>query len=718
MGFPEDHRPPQGPLLFNMTPSSISEETQKLISDREHLWNEIIGKITPDTATVENTLLPIVHFENHLLIRRRAIRFYLSTSPLKELRDASKEADRAFLKSDIDLWFRDDLFKLLDAIKTQQGGSISPPELDHYLTKFHWDFVVNGCALEGSSREEYRKEKQRVFDMERQFRANMDEGKAGIWLSLEELEGMPAEFVDKQKRGEGEHEGLLWVSLRVSVTDKVLKYAKREATRRKVLTADHNKLPQNVALHHDLVVTRDKLARMIGFSSHMAMKTADRMIQNPETVAKLMDQLRPNLVARGKEEIDRLLKLKEAEPATVGDVDKHSLFYWDTSYYDRIADERENSVDIKSATEYFEVWTTLKHLMAIYEHIFDIKFEEMTEERARSLLDGDVENLIWQEDVRAFLLWDMKSESFLGYMYFDLFPRSDKYSHAGHYGLQPGFTRPDGSRSYPSGAIVLNYDPPTATSPSLLTLNQTRSFFHEMGHGLHNLLSKTETALLHGVHVDKDFVETPSIMFEYFLWTARHIKGVSRHYTRASPAYEASWREANPGKDLPPEKLADDIVTALLNTKPSAKPLLALFQLHFVVYDMMVHNPASHAELEDASLAEWFNKSKNEITGLKGGEALGEGWEWSQRQSVLRLINGDNYGGAQYAYVMGRIWAIDIFESTFAKDTMSKEAGKRYRDGVLAVGGSQPARKTLTDYLGRESNLDAYYRWIGVKQDP
>ncbi len=199
---------------------------------------------------------------------------------------------------------------------------------------------------------------------------------------------------------------------------------------------------------------------------------------------------------------------------------------------------------------------------------------------------------------------------------------------------------------------MLNYPHPTPTKPSLLSLDQTRSFFHELGHGLHNLLSVTQTARFHGTAVDKDFVEAPSMMFEYFFWTARHIQGVSRHYTYQSAAYADSWKAANPGRELPTEQLSDETTAGLVGLKQSNKPLSLLRQLHFVIYDMAVHNPASRAELEGAKLAEIFNQTRTELLGLHGGEALGDGWDWGQGQSVLRLINGGSYAGCYYAYIM------------------------------------------------------------------
>ena len=214
----------------------------------------------------------------------------------------------------------------------------------------------------------------------------------------------------------------------------------------------------------------------------------------------------------------------------------------------------------------------------------------------------------------------------------------------------------DGSRSYPSSAIVTNYRHPSSTNPCLLAMSQVRSLFHEMGHSLHNLLSITRCSRFHGPRVEQDFVEVPSVMFEYFFWTARHIKEVSCHYAYLSIEYKESWLASGTKTEeygsLPPQQLPDDMVESLLNLRYSDSPLAMLKDLHYATYDMIMHTPQSTKELNETNFCEVFNKTRNEITGLEGGEALGEGWEWAHFESIFRHVNGGSYDVAYYAYMM------------------------------------------------------------------
>ena len=186
-----------------------------------------------------------------------------------------------------------------------------------------------------------------------------------------------------------------------------------------------------------------------------------------------------------------------------------------------------------------------------------------------------------------------------------------------------------------------------------MSLNDVRSLFHELGHAMHNLLSLTKFGRFHGSKVDRDFVETPSLTFEHFFWTAHHIKDVSCHYSYVSPQYKAAWEAKQSNSDMPqpPQQLPDEVVKGVLGLKLSNKPLGTARQLHFALYDMFVHNQDSSEELGSMNLCEVFNKMRNELTSLQGGEALGEGWDWCHGESCYRAIMS-NYDAGYYAYLM------------------------------------------------------------------
>jgi metallopeptidase MepB len=201
----------------------------------------------------------------------------------------------------------------------------------------------------------------------------------------------------------------------------------------------------------------------------------------------------------------------------------------------------------------------------------------------------------------------------------------------------------------------MNYNKPLDNHPTLLRLTEVRKLFHELGHLHHGLCTEAKYSAL--AHVDRDFIEAPSLMFEQFFWQGRHIRDVSFHYSHISPEFKQIWLAGLKGKDDGqgdedvPVQLSDADVLALATPNLRKFARRELWNLFFSMYDVLVHSPSSHEELEKLNLAEAFNKLATEVLFLHGGEALGEGWEWTQRQSVYRAIVS-GYAAGYYAYVL------------------------------------------------------------------
>lgn len=707
------HPPPQGPPLFDATPESLRNDARALAEHTQKVWNEIVNTVKPDSATFANVIEPIIRDENTKSISMRLLRFYASTSPSKALRDASNAVVTLFTDSEVELFARADMYALVDAVMAQDLPSNG--EARNYLEKLHRRFWQNGCGITDTAvKSHFESCQKRLKDLERECNKNLHEEKTGLWLTREELKGLPASFMSRLKEGEGEHEGHFWVATKVPQSNPVMKHATLEATRKKMFYTIQNRMPENVPLFRELVLLRDETARMLGYPNHAALKTSSKMVKNPETVTSLLFEIKGRLVPRGAEYARELLELKRNENAARGAA-SDQIFLWDQSYYAQMQAEKEKAHGAE-LSEYFELHTTLAKLLQMFEHMFATRFEIIMPEQQREL--GDNRPLIWHEDVLMFAVFDSEAECFMGYAYFDFYPREGKYTHVGHYSLQANFLQPDGTRFRASSVLVMNYNK-TANRPTLLSLEEVRKLFHEIGHLIHALCTETNYAA--SQYVDRDFIEAPSLMFEQFFWQARHIKDVSFHYSHISPHYKEIWEASLPEEERqsahamqPEAQLQDDVVAAMAKSSSGWKIVREqLKDVFFSMFDMTIHTPNSHEELDAMNLAEVFNKLKTEIYSLPGGEAIGDGWEWGHGETVFRnVIN--NYDAGYYGYVLGRLFALDIFKAGFEKDTLSMENGRRYRNMVLRVGGSQPEMKTLTDYLGHPPSTRPYFDYLGI----
>lgn len=131
-----------------------------------------------------------------------------------------------------------------------------------------------------------------------------------------------------------------------------------------------------------------------------------------------------------------MLQLKKKESAG-RDARTDKVFLWDQSYYARIQDEAQRQLNV-NVSEYFELRTTLSKLLNMFEHLFSLKFHQISPEQQQDL--GRGEPLVWDTaEIQMYSVWEQGTEQeFLGYAYLDLYPRPGKYTHAGHYSLHPG----------------------------------------------------------------------------------------------------------------------------------------------------------------------------------------------------------------------------------------------------------------------------------------
>lgn len=391
-----------------------------------------------------------------------------------------------------------------------------------------------------------------------------------------------------------------------------------------------------------------------------------------------MNDLRSKLTDAGRAEIARLLELKKQDQKALGLLEDSTFNVWDYRFYDRLLLETAYDVDDQKISEYFPMQQTVEKMLGIFEELFSLRFVEIT----------GADRSVWHEDCKQFAVWEVKEGdeiSFVGWLYFDLHPRTGKYGHAANFNLNPGYTDKEGKRVYPVTALVCNFSKPTATKPSLLKHNEVVTLFHELGHGIHNLVSVTTYARFHGTRVARDFVEAPSQMLEFWCWQPAQLKRLSGHY-------------------LSPTKPIDDaLVERIVKSKHVNGSLFALRQLHFGLFDLTLHT----APAGEVDVAKLWNEMRQDIALLQQADEVTHGYA-----SFGHLMGG--YDAGYYGYLWSEVFAADIFYSKFRADAMNREAGMAYRDAILRPGGSREETESLKLLLGREPTNEAFLAELGI----
>ncbi|KAI1097683.1 Metalloprotease [Jackrogersella minutella] len=692
--------PPQAPPTFTGTKDSIVKDATAICDTTRSLLDNLAKNVSSDNASFVSVLAPIAQDEDLSQLNTRILGFYQYVSGDADLRNASTEAEKIMDEFSIECNMREDIFQLIDAVFKAQKSK--EPDLDaerlRLLEKERKGYIRNGLGLpQGPQRDRFKEIKKRLSQIAIQFQKNLNEENGGIWFTKEELDGVPGDVLDGLEKGKGEKEGRLKLSFKYPDLFPTLKFAKNPETRKKLFIANENKTNQNGPLFKEAILLRDEAARLLGYPNHAAFRIEDKMAKDPAVVNSFLSDLRTRLAPGGEKERNHLLELKKKDEESRGLKPDGNYYLWDHRFYDRMMVEQEYNIDEVKIAEYFPLQSTVRGMLHIFEELFGLVFVELDpDDRKRLSPTHKAEDITWHEDVIVFSVWDDSSEGdkFAGYLYLDLHPRQGKYGHAANFNLQPGFLKKDGTRRYPSTALVCNFSKPTETKPSLLKHDEVVTLFHELGHGIHDLAGRTTFSRFHGTSTVRDFVEAPSQMLENWCWTPSQLKALSNHYKTG-------------------EKIPDELIEKQISTKHVNDALFNLRQLHFGIFDMTVHSPATHEELEKLDASTLYNDLRTQIAGLKGPEALGEPSTWGNGQATFgHLIGG--YDAGYYGYLSSEVYSTDMFYSVFKKDPMNGNEGRRYRHTVLERGGSQDEMLTLEQFLGRKPSSDAFYAELGL----
>ena len=348
---------------------------------------------------------------------------------------------------------------------------------------------------------------------------------------------------------------------------------------------------------------------MLGFKSHAARKLRGSMAKSPEKVWAFLTELQPPLTLAAQKELSDLKDIKTKDCIARGLKNDGNFYFWDLEYYERLMLESKH-VDLLQIAEYFPLDNTVSAMLNIIESLMDLTFEKLGDhDLARLSPTRQANDVRWHQDNLVFSAWERgiddepeESVRFLGYLYMDLHPREGKYGHLAQYNLQPGFTLRDGTRHYPAAALLCNYSLPTADKPALLKHSEVVNLFHELGHAIHNLTSKTMYCKMHGTANPRDFVEAPSQMLEHWCWTPSVLKSVSRH-----------WKT---GRNLP-----DALIDRLVATKNVNSALNHLRDLQLALFDMKCHDPESRDQLESLSPTSLYQELLTSTTLLQGPDS-------------------------------------------------------------------------------------------------
>jgi metallopeptidase MepB len=396
--------------------------------------DSILQSVTPSTATFANVVDPIAKAHNNTCGDLAMIYMLAYTSPDDETRKEVEAAKKLYINAEMG-WMREGgTYTLLEAVRGK--GESLDTESQKLLDDMIKDYTSSGYGvLDASQREEYLQRRQDIEDLRIEYNKNLQSDTSGLWFTLEELQGIPAEDLDNFKEGtEPPNQGRRFVRLVRADCGVVKKYAVNPETRKRMHIAFTTKNPENVGIFKKVVCLRDTNARLLGYQSHAEFRIQDRIAKSTEWIEGFLSDLSARFLPLGKQEVERLRARKKADLKSRGVYEpgeSDEFYYWDWQYYSRIVEEEEYYVDKAKVSEYFPVETTVMSMLGLFASFLRLRFDLIPEK--------DRESSVWHEDVEVWSVWDERpgeNGAFIGYLYSDVLWRENKYRGAQMVNIQ------------------------------------------------------------------------------------------------------------------------------------------------------------------------------------------------------------------------------------------------------------------------------------------
>ncbi len=642
-----------------ITPSQIEEGVTSAIAEAEQILTAVVAP--KDFRTFDNTLLPLDRISDLLSKAFTDYAFMGYVHPVKDVRDAAKNAEEKLSKYGTEIWFRDDLNAAVKEYAATEEAAALDGERARFLEFTLRDLRRAGHDLDPETRAQVKAKTERLVELGVRFQSNIDEWNDWILVTRDDLEGLPDSFIDSLE--EDEQTGKLKVTIAYPHLIPFLENARRRDLREQLRFKFNTvAVEENKKLLAEAVRLRQEIAEAFGQPTWAHHRLEERMAKSPERVKAFYEELLPPLRERAQAEIAAISQLLEAD---TGD---RTVQVWDWSYYDTQQRRSDYGVDAFEVAEYFPLPQVLEGMFELTSEMFGIRFREID--------DFDA----WHHEVRFYAIDDARTGEELARFYLDLFPREGKYGHAAEFPLVPSRRLEDGSYQNPVCAMVANFTKPTKDAPSLLQHGEVETLFHEFGHVLHQNLGRTELARFSGTNVERDFVEAPSQIMQHWVWKADVLKRFARHHKTGEPI---------------PDQLVDQLVAA----RRLNKGVFQLRQMMYGWWDQELH-AGSDPDLDRIS------REGSRISLLPHHEGT------FPLASFGHLMGG--YDASYYGYMWSEVFGDDMFSRFEEEGVTNPEVGMAYRREVLEKGGSVDPNEMLLNFLGRPPSNQAFLRKLGI----
>ena len=573
-----------------------------------------------------------------------------------------------------DILMNEKLFARVKAVWEQRNRLGLDPEQLRLVEETCKDFVRGGANLDPGRKKRMRAINEELSVLQLQFGDNLLKETNAYKLVIEKrehLSGLPGNAVNaaaEAAKAAG-MEGKWLFTLQAPSIWPFLSYSDNRELRRQILSAyiqrgGNNNAQDNKSALIRIAALRAERARLLGYTTFADLVLEERMAKTPDNVYGLLNRLWvPALAMAKKERTDQQAMIRT-------EAGEFKLEAWDWRYYSEKVKKARYDLDENEVRQYFVLENVILGAFGAANKLYGIRFIE------RKNLPK------YNPEVRSFEVLN-DDGSHLGVFYVDYHPRQSKRGGAWSSRFRSQHFA-DGRDVRPVVVNVCNFTRPSGNAPALLRLEEVETLYHELGHGLHSLLSRIHYKSLAGT--PRDFVELPSQIMEHWAMEPAVLKTYARHWKTGEPIPDAL---------IDKMKKADTFNQGFLTVEYLAASFL----------DMDWHTLAG-VSVTDANA---FEKASMEKIGLIPEIVT------RYRSPYFAHSFGGGYAAGYYSYIWSEVLDADAFQTFKEKGIFDPATALSFRKNILEKGGTADAMDMYVKFRGREPSVEPLLEKRGLR---
>jgi oligopeptidase A len=542
------------------------------------------------------------------------------------------------------------------------------------------DFRLGGAELPPEKKKRFAEIQEELSKLGAKFSENLlDATNAfSLYATKEQVAGIPEDVLEAARESAQKDGKEGWkFTLHAPSYLPLMQYADDRALREKMYYASSTRASEfgkpeldNAPLIARIVPLRREMAQLLGYRDFAEVSLVPKMAQSPDQVLAFLDDLARRARPFAERDVE---ELRAFARAALGISD---LQAWDVAYASEKLRAERYAFSDQEVKQYFPEDVVVRGLFRVAEALYQVR---LVESKAP----------LWHPEVRFFEVHDAAG-TLIGQFYVDLYARETK--RGGAWMDDAIARRRKGERiQNPVAYLNCNFSRPVGKKPALFTHDEVLTLFHEFGHGLHHLLTRVEDLGVSGINgVEWDAVELPSQFMENFCWEWDVLREMTRHVDTGQPL---------------PRQLFEKMLAA----KNFQSGLAMLRQIEFAVFDMRLHSDFDPAS--GRSALELLEEVRDRVAVLRPPK-------YNRFPNSFGHIFGGGYAAGYYSYKWAEVLSADAYsafeEMSESKGVLDPNTGARFRNEILAVGGSRPAAESFRAFRGREPNVDALLRHNGM----